>query len=88
MIVNCFLLQKNVNEWVVCLVVGTNTIMDRIILQDPKECTTILMDVETIGTLHNNLVVAFGQWYIYPIISLHPPPFMFFQFLQPLMSIS
>jgi hypothetical protein len=73
-IVNYFLLQKDVDVWFVCLVVGTNTIMDRTLLQVPKECTTILVNMETIGTLRNNLVAAFGQWYIYLNISyIHLP---------------
>jgi len=38
-------------------------VMDKILLQDPKACMAILMNMETIKTLHNNLVVTFGKWY-------------------------
>ncbi len=51
----------------------TNKFMDRIPLQDPKACMAILMSMETIGTLHNSLIVTFGKWYLYPIVSLHLP---------------
>jgi len=51
----------------------TNTVMDMTLLQDPKAYMAILMNMETIGTLCNNLVVAFGYWYLYLIVSLHLP---------------
>jgi len=50
-----------------------NTVMDMTVLQDPKTCMAILMSMETNGTLRNNLVVTFGYWYLYPIVSLHLP---------------
>jgi hypothetical protein len=50
-----------------------DTVLDKTLLQDPKACMAILMNRETIGTLCNSLDVAFGQWYLYPMISLHPP---------------
>jgi hypothetical protein len=49
-----------------------DTVMDKNLLQDPKAYMAILPNMETIGTLCNNFV-AFGQWYSYPIGSLHLP---------------
>jgi len=42
------------------LLLEIDMVMDMIILQDPKKCMAILMNMETIGTLCNNLIVAFG----------------------------
>ncbi len=49
-----------------------NMVMDKNLLQDPKAYMAILPNMETIRTLCNSLV-AFGQWYSYPTISLHLP---------------
>ncbi len=50
-----------------------DTILDKTLMQDPKAYMAIFMNRETIGTLCNSLDAAFGQWYLYPTISLHPP---------------
>jgi hypothetical protein len=55
------------------LLLKIDTIMDMIFLQDPKECMAIFVGMETIEFLHNSLVDVFGQWYIYPTISLYLP---------------
>jgi len=44
-----------------------NTIMDKTLLQDPKECMVILMNIKTTCTLHNKFVVTSRQWYTVPI---------------------
>ncbi len=41
------------------LLLEIDMVMDMIILQDPKKCMAILMNMETISTLCNNLIVAF-----------------------------
>ncbi len=51
----------------------TNTVMDMTLLQDPKACMAIFMNMETIGILCNSLVVAFGQWYLYLIVNVRLP---------------
>ncbi len=65
------------------LLLETDTIMDRTLQQDPKECMAILMNMETIRILLNNLVATFGQWYLYLTVSLHPPPLHVFSILAP-----
>lgn len=69
------------------LLLEMNTIMDWILLQDPKECMVILVNMETIGILCNSLVAAFRQWYLYLSISLHPPPLHLFPILAPIFFI-
>jgi hypothetical protein len=51
----------------------TYMLMDMILLQDPKACMVIFTNMETIGTLCNSLVVAFGQWYLYPTVNVPMP---------------
>jgi hypothetical protein len=50
-----------------------NTVMDMTLLQDPKAYMAIFMNMETIRILCNSLVVAFGQWYLYPTVNVHLP---------------
>jgi hypothetical protein len=51
----------------------TNMVMDMTFLQDPKAWMAIFMNMETIEILCNSFVVAFGQWYLYPIVNVHLP---------------
>jgi hypothetical protein len=47
----------------------TNTIMNRTIIEDLEEPTSLFMKMEANGTPGNALVSAFGQWYVFPPIS-------------------
>jgi hypothetical protein len=47
----------------------TYTIMNTTITKDSKETTSLLMKMETNGTLGNTLVFAFKQWYLFPPIN-------------------
>ncbi len=44
-----------------------NTFMDKILLQDPKECMVILTNMKKTCTIHNRLVVTSRQWYTIPV---------------------
>jgi len=44
-------------------------VMDRKILEKPKNNMAFLMKLETDGTLSNLLVLTFGPWYFYPLMS-------------------
>jgi hypothetical protein len=41
------------------LLLNIDMVMDMTILQDPKKCMAILMNMETIGTLRNKLIATF-----------------------------
>jgi hypothetical protein len=47
----------------------TNTIMNKIILEDLEETTSLFMKIEANGTLGSVLVSTFGQWYVFPPVS-------------------
>jgi hypothetical protein len=79
--------ERSANNWVVCLLLEMNTVMDMTFLQDPKKCMAILMNMERIRTLWNSPVTAFGQCYLYPFVSLRPPPFHVFSIHAPIFFI-
>ncbi len=54
-------------------ILQTYIVMSKKILEEPKECMSCLMKMETEGTLCNNLVVTFREWFQYPPISIFPP---------------
>jgi hypothetical protein len=39
-------------------------------LEKPEDIMVFSMKLETTGTLSNMLVLAFGQWYLYPLVSI------------------
>ncbi len=45
-------------------------VMDRKLLEKLEYIMALLMKLETIGTLNNMLVSVFGQWYLYPPVSI------------------
>jgi hypothetical protein len=45
-------------------------VMDKKLLEKPKDIMVLLMKLETIGILSNMFVLAFGQWYLYPPVSI------------------
>jgi len=51
------------------LLYETYIIMNKIILKNLKETTFLLMKIEANGTLGNAFVFAFGQWYLFPLVS-------------------
>jgi hypothetical protein len=52
------------------LLLKTDIVMDRKLLEKPKNIMVLLMKLETNGTLNNLLVLAFGQWYLYPPMNI------------------
>ncbi len=53
----------------------TDIFMDRKQLEKPKNTMALLMKLETCGILGNMFVLIFGQWYLYP-------PMTILQFLE------
>jgi len=47
----------------------TYIVMDTKILEKPENTMAILMKLEIDGTLSNLLVLTFGPWYLYPLVS-------------------
>jgi len=45
-------------------------VTDMKLLEKPKNTMTFIMKLETNGTLGNLLVSTFGQWYLYPPMSI------------------
>jgi len=54
------------------LLLEINIIMSKQVLEEPKECMSCLMKMEIEGTLCNDLVVTFGEWFLYPLLSIFP----------------
>jgi len=48
----------------------TNIVMDIKLLEKLEYIMVFLMKLETIGTLSNMFVSVFGQWYLYPLVSI------------------
>jgi hypothetical protein len=51
------------------LLLKTNIVMDRKLLEKPKNTMALLMKLEIDGILGNLLVSTFGSWYLYPLVS-------------------
>jgi hypothetical protein len=47
-----------------------NKIMDRTMFEDHEEALAFLIRMEIEGTLRNTLVSTFGEWYLFPPMSL------------------
>jgi hypothetical protein len=47
-----------------------NKTMDQTMFENPKEALTLLMRMEIEHTLRNTLMSTFGQWYLFPLVSL------------------
>ncbi len=53
-------------------------IMNKTIMEDLEETTSLLMKMEVNGTLNSALMSAFGQWYLFPLVSTFSlPKFLF-----------
>jgi hypothetical protein len=55
------------------LFLETYIVMSRKILEEPKECISCFMKMETKGILCKSLVATFGEWFLYPPINIFPP---------------
>jgi hypothetical protein len=56
----------------------TNIVMDKKLLEKPKNTMAFLMKLETNGTLGNLFVSTFGPWYLYPPVSILQLLYLFY----------
>jgi hypothetical protein len=60
------------------LLLKTYIVMSKKLLEEPEECMSLLMKMETKGILCNGLVATFGEWFLYPHVNIFPTYFSSF----------
>jgi hypothetical protein len=60
------------------LLLKTYIVMSRKLLEEPEDCMSLLMKMETKSILCNGLVATFGEWFLYPHVNIFPTYFFSF----------